>query len=784
MNPSISIKPRISACACLAFALASAWPANTIASEAAPLPALKSGDWSSLKITWDAPATGANAVGTPIGNGHLAARINGGVETETLTLNDHMFWSGGPGLDREDPKRKTAMEETRRRLAAGDIPGAEVSAQGMWGSGGLGTFLPLGTLTLAFDHGAAATGYTRVLDLDRAVATVKYTIGGVTYTRETFASFPDDVIVLRLTSNAKGKIGFTAKLSYPVEMEGHGAAVTAGADGVIAMKDKAPANGGWDEAKGMTAEGRLKVIVDGGTVKTGANALTVSGADSAVLIFANATSYAAFDREPGTEGTAPAPIATATLARATAKNYDSLLKAHLADYQALFRRVWVQIGAEQPEAHALGFQYARYEMIAASRTGNRPHNQQGIWNDRWTPTSHSAHWLNENVEKYYGLVETANLPECGEPLWNWMKELAANGARAAQVDWGFHGWCVGQSSDIWAKATLAGGNNEWAIWPMGGVWLCKNLFDHYAFNRDANFLRQDAYPILKGAAEFCLDYLVENKDGYLVTSPSTSPENRFGLTDGGTAYAVTVGSTMDLALIRELFRDTIEAARVLNVDAAFRARLEATVGKLLPFKISTKGISKGELQEWAEDYSRVPADPRQRFTPHRHTSHVVAVWPLSQITERGTPELFAAAKLALENRGNAGNHPDKAAMWARLKEGDKALATSGSMQTGNRAIGGIPPKYAAFPELLLQSHTDAIELLPALPTAWKSGQVSGLRARGDFEVSLEWVDGELTKCQIDSHSGAVPVVRYRGEIIDLKDDARIALTLGSNSRRR
>jgi hypothetical protein len=781
MNPSASIKARISACAGIALALVSFWPARTTVAEPAPLTALKIGDWSTLKLAWEVPAAGANALGAPVGNGHIGARINGGVETETLTLNDKMFWSGGPGLDPENSKRKDAMVETRRLLAAGDIPGAEMSAHGMWGSDDMGTFLPLGTLSLKFDHGATATDYSRVLDLDRAVCTVKYTIGGVTYTRETFASFPDDVIVLRLTGSAKGKISFTAKLSYPTEMEGHGAAVTASSDGVIAMKGHAPANNGWDAAKGMTTEARLKVVPTRGRMTVEANALTVTGADSVVLIFANQTSYAGFDHEPGTQGIAPSPIVTATMARASAKNYDALLKAHLTDYQALFRRVWVQIGAEPPEAHALGFQYARYEMIAVSRTGNRPHNQQGLWNDRWVPSSHSAHWLNENVEKYYGLIETANLAECGEPLWNWMKELAANGTRSAQIDWGFHGWCVGQCTDIWAKTTLASGNNEWAIWPMGGVWLCNNLYDHYAFTHDERFLRNEAYPMLKGAAEFCLDYLVENKDGYLVTSPSTSPENRFGLTTGGTAYAVTTGSTMDLALIRELFRDTSEAARVLNVDAAFRARLDATVKKLLPFKISANGVSQGELQEWADDYSRKPADPRQRFTPHRHTSHVVAVWPLSQITERDAPELFAAAKLALENRGNAGNHPDKAAMWARFHEGDKALATAGSMQTGNRVIGGIPPKYAAFPELLLQSHTDAIELLPALPTPWKSGQISGLRARGNFEVSLAWANGELTKCQIDSHSGVVPVVRYRGEVIDLKRDARISLTLVAKS---
>jgi hypothetical protein len=737
------------------------------------LPAMKEGNWETLKMTWDRADPLNTAAGTPIGNGHIGAKIKGGVDVETLELNDKTFWSGGPGLDPENPTRKTALEETRKLLAAGDIPGADRAAQGMWGSGDLGTFLPLGNLTLTFDHGANATNYNRTLDLDRAMATVKYTIGDVTYTREAFASFPDDVIVLRLTSNAKGKISFTAQLSYPPQMEGHGASVTTTDGNVIVMKGKAPANGGWDAQKGMTTEARVKIIAQGGNVTANNGALTVAQADSAVLIFANTDSYNGFDKEPGTQGINPTPLVTATLAKAAVKSYDQLLATHLADYQPIFRRVWVEINGQQPEPHVLGFQYARYEMIATSRLGDRPHNQQGMWNQSWTPTSHSAHWLNENVEKYYGLIETANLPECGEPLWNWMAELAANGARTAQIDWGFHGWVVGQSSDIWAKTTLASGNNEWSIWPMGGVWLCNNLYDHYAFTLDKKFLGERAYPILKGAAEFCLDYLVENKDGFLVTSPSTSPENRFGLVPGGTAYAVSVGSTMDMALIRQLFDDTIEASKVLNVDETFRAKLIATKAKLLPFKIG----ANGELQEWSEDYSRLPADPRHRYTPHRHASHIVSVWPLNQITEFNTPELFAAAKLALENRGSGGYHPDKGAMWARLHEGDKALASNDSMPTGNRITGQTPPKYAAFPELFVQSQTGAIELLPALPTSWQSGIVSGLKARGDYELSLEWKDGQLVSCQIDSTAGTTPVVRYQEKVIDLKTDPRVHLNI-------
>jgi hypothetical protein len=737
----------------------------------------KVGNWETLKFTWDQPDNPDS--GIPIGNGHLGARVSGGIQTESLALNDKWFWSGGPGLIPPDPARRVAMEETRRVLAAGDVPKAEETARGMWGGGGMGTFLPLGTLSIAFDHGSDAMKYSRVLDIDRALTTVKYTVGGVSYVREVFATFPDDVIVIRLTSSAKGKISFAAKLSYPPEMEGHGASVATQGGNTLVMRAKAPTNGGWDEKKGMISEARVKISAPGASVTATNGTVAVANADSAVLILANATSYNGFDKEPGVQGINPSFAGRTTLVKASAKSYDSLFKAHESDYQSLFRRVWVDINGAQPNATALGFQYARYEMIASSRVGDRPHNQQGIWNSSWTPSSHSAHWLNENVEKFYGLIETANLSECGEPLWNWMEELATNGERTATIDWGFRGWCVGQCTDIWARTCLDSGSNEWAIWPMGGVWLCNNLYDHYAFTLDKEFLRTRAYPLLKGAAEFCLDYLVKNKDGYLVTSPSTSPENRFGITKGGTAYAVTTGSAMDTALIRQLFGDTIQAATVLNVDEPFCAKLRTTAAQLPPFKISALEESKGELQEWYDDYSRLPDDPRKRFTPHRHASHIVSVWPLSQITSRSAPEFFAAAKVALQNRGAGGYHPDKAAMWARLGEGDKAM-NAASMPTGNR-ITNSPPKYAAFPELLVQSHTDAIELLPALPSDWKSGHVSGLMARGAYEIGIEWQDGRLVRCNIDSRLRTTPKVRYLGQKVDLDSDPRISLNLGSSS---
>jgi alpha-L-fucosidase 2 len=334
-----------------------------------PLEDAKGGDWQTLKLRFDSPAPEDNFLGNPIGNGHIGAKIKGGVGTETIQLNDKWFWTGGPGFTPPDPKRRLAMEETPRVLAAGDIPAAEQTAKGMWGSNEMGTFLPLGTLSIAFDHGAeGSSGYARELDLDRAVSTVTCTVGGVTYTREAFASFPDDVIVLRVSSNTPGKVSVTAKLAYPVEMQGNGGSVSADAGATRVMKGRAPANEGWHPEKGMRFEARLKPVVQGSSASVAVDgSLRVENADSVVLIFANATSYNGFDKEPGTQGVDPAPRVSKALDAAAGKSYDELLEAHIADHQSLFRRVWAEVNGEKPNAKVMTFQYARYDMIATSR---------------------------------------------------------------------------------------------------------------------------------------------------------------------------------------------------------------------------------------------------------------------------------------------------------------------------------------------------------------------------------------------------------------------------------
>ena len=731
----------------------------------------KAGAWDSLKLEWQKPEGDDNYWGTPIGNGFIGAKIKGGIGTEILQLNDKTFWSGAPG-DTYEPKRLSALAETRKKLAAGDIPGANDAARGMWGPQEVGTYLPIGKLSLKFDHGDTATSYQRVLDLNRAVSTVSYAIGPVNYTREAFASFPDRVIVMRLSSNAPGKITFAASLAIPKEMEGHGQVSTEGRD-MIVMRGKAPANDRktWDDKIGMTYETRLRILPKGGRMTTQDNGLRVEGADSVVLILADATSYNGGLKDPVKEGVAPSPLVKTAISSASAKTYDQLLAAHLADYQSLFHRLWVELNGEKPNRFALGFQFARYEMISVSRTGDRPHNQQGMWNYAWFPMSNCSHFLNENVEKYYSLIEPANLADTGEPLWNWIAELAATGAKTARADWGFHGWLAPHYSDVWASTTLKGGNNEWTIWPMGGIWLCQLLWEHYAFGMDREFLRARAYPIMRGACEFALDLLVDDGKGHLVSSPSTSPENQFRLVEGGPTFAVSQGSTMDLALIGQLFENTIAAGKILGVDSDFQSKLRAARAKLLPFQIG----KNGELQEWSQDFPK-------RDDGHRHASHIVSVWPLAQITERGTPALFQAAKVALENRGGGGYHPDKGAMWARLKEGEKSIAAKDSYYTGGSLAGQFPPKYAGFCEMLVQSHAGEIELLPALPPEWKSGKIDGIRARGGYELALEWENGEITKCAITGPAGPLPPIRYKGALVDPARDHRFTLHTPALSR--
>jgi alpha-L-fucosidase 2 len=733
----------------------------------------KPGAWDTLKLTNPTPTPNdtrnfGNAL--PIGNGRLGAKVFGWPAADSIPLNDTTLWSG-PGPEHfESPAHHDALLATRAALETPDFVKADQLVRGMEGPN-TQFYEPLADLHLAFPGHETYTNYTNTLDLDTAIVTTRYTVNGTTFTREMFISYPAQVIVLRLTADKPGALSFTTSLDTQqhfgrttvtgneIDVTGR-APVKVGRPVAGAGVATPPTNENiqWDPNKGTSLQAILHLSVKGGKVNRGEkSALSVTNADEALIIISAATSFNGFDHDPASQGKDPGAIARAYLSKAAAKSYATLLAEHLADHRGLFRRLWVSINGETPNKNAFAYQWARYALIAASRPGGgAPRNEQGIWNSDLAPHYSSNFTLNENPEKYYATAEPANLGETVEPEIDFVNNLAVNGAITARVDYGFHGWVVHHNSDVWAMTTMVGGDPCWADWPVGGFWLSQALWERYAFGLDKTELRTRIYPVLKGAAEFALDLLVSDGKGHLVTSPSTSPENHFFDPATNQRVAVSRGSTMDMALVRQLFQNTIAGSEALGIDPQFRARLQAALPQLLPFQIG----SQGQLQEWSSDF--------KEWEPmHRHSSHLVSVSELSQITS-AQPDLFAAARVSEDLRKTGGYHPDKAALWARLLQGDKALAALG---TRFPSMYDSPP--AGFAELLLQSHAGAIDLLPALPTSWEKGEVLGLRARGGYEVDIHWTDHKLTDATIRSLTGPTPLVKIAGEIIDPKKDARI-----------
>ncbi len=758
----------------------------------------KPGAWDTLKLTNAAPTPNDSrnfGSALPIGNGRLGAKVFGWPAADTIPLNDTTLWSGSGPEHFESPAHRVALLATRAALEVPNYVKADQLLRGMEGPN-TQFYEPLADLHLTFPGHETYTNYTNTLDLDTAVITTRYTVNGTIFTREMFISYPAQVIVLRLTANKPGALTFITGLDTQQhygsttvtanEIDVTGRAPIRVARPVAGAGVTAPPvseNIQWDPNKGTKLEAILHLSTKGGNVTRGKkDTLSVTNADEALIVISAATSFNGFDHDPATQGKDPDAVARAYLVKATAKPYAALLAQHLADYRGRFRRLWVSINGETPNKNAFAYQWARYALIATSRPGGgAPRNEQGIWNHDLAPHYSSNFTLNENPEKYYAAAEPANLGETVEPEIDFVNNLAVNGAITAKTDYGFHGWVVHHNSDIWAMTTMVGGDPCWADWPVGGFWLSQALWERYAFGLNKTELRTKIYPVLKGASEFALDLLVPDGKGHLVTSPSTSPENHFIDPRTGARVAVSRGSTMDMALIRQLFQNTIAGSEALGIDPEFRARLQSTLPQLLPFQIG----SRGQLQEWSQDF-------KEWEPTHRHASHLVSVSELNQITS-DEPDLFAAARVSEDLRKSGGYHPDKAALWARLLEGDKALAALG---TKFPAMYDSPP--AGFAELLLQSQpiqpqpslpagsnyagypysvpsepAGPINLLPALPSSWEKGEVLGLRARGGYEVDIHWADHKLTEATIWSLTGATPRVEIAGKIIDPKKDARI-----------
>jgi alpha-L-fucosidase 2 len=746
----------------------------------------------------------------PMGNGRLGAMVFGGVSEDLIQLNEATLWSGGPVDDNVNPKAYQFLAPARAALRRGEYGRAADLLRRMQGPY-TQSYLPLGDLVIEQDTRAGnSTDYSRELDIRSGLARTTFSSGGVHYRREVFASAPADVIVMRLSADAPQKISLTIALRSQLRM--HAVATS----DMLSLRGRAPTQvdpdyfnvnndpvvyDPDDTCKGMRFELSVKPVVKGGTVRIEPTRIVIIDATEVVLLLSATTSFNGFDRCPYSEGRDEHQANLDHLAKASKQTYAQLLQAHLADFHRYFDRVSLSVnpaeedksrvatderldayghGATDSSLEALYFQYGRYLMISSSRTPGAPANLQGIWNKDLRAPWSSNYTTNINVEMNYWPVEEANLSELFSPLNDLTHNVAVTGARTAAEYYHAHGWVLHHNSDIWAQSTPVGafgiGDPKWANWYLGGDWLSHNLWEHYLFTGDRHFL-EDAYPLMKGAAQFTLEWLQTDAQGHLVTMPSSSPENTYYYQQDGQRRegSITVGSTMDMAIIRDLFANVIAASRLLNTDEQLRQELTEASAKLLPFQVG----SKGQLQEWYRDFEEV--DPQ-----HRHTSHLFAVYPANEISPLATPELAAAAKRSLELRGDHATGWGiawRVNLWARLLDGNHAytlfrnllrLSKDEGIRYDANGGGAYPNLFDAHPpfqidgnfasaagviELLLQSQNQELHLLPALPNAWAAGSVKGLVARGGFVVDMEWSDHRLKSAVIVARQAGDCVVR-------------------------
>lgn len=771
-----------------------------------------------LKLWYSKPADSWEKA-LPLGNGRLGALIYGNTDMERIHLNEDTLWSGYPH-EFYNEQAKNHLNSVRQKLFNGKYREAQVEIEenmlGDWKQ----SYLPMADLIIKYNNPKEnemhkVENYKRELDLNTAIHSVKYLKHDINYEHQAFITAIDQVFAYRINASKTGSVNMSVGIDSQLKHRTH-----AESEDRLLLKGECPSNvvphyldtdnpieySEKIEEKGMEFQVDVKVINIGGTKVVSGQTIEVKQADEVLILITAETGFHGYQKHPRFEGKNYKELCAQTMKKAVTKGYSKLLEAHCKDYSNLFNQMELTLGKEErshipiderlnlmkqgeidSQMVALFFQYGRYLLISSSRKGTQPANLQGIWNKELRAYWSCNFTTNINLQMNYWPAETCNLAECHEPLMDLIKELSVRGTKVARMHYDCNGWVAHHNVDLWRSAIPAGGWNNffWAgcsFWPMGGAWLCGHLWEHYSFSKDKEFLSTKAYPIMKEAALFCLDWLIEDKDGYLVTAPSTSPENAY-LNEYGEKCNVSIATTADMAIIRELFTHCMEAGKILQKDQEFLEELDKSLEKLYPYQIG----KYGQLQEWFKDY--------EDYEPgHRHVSHLYGLYPGNSITVDSTPELANACRVTIERRlaeGGGGTGWSLAwliNLYARLGDSQSSHKCINDLLTKSvypnlfdlhpplsekeQIVFQIDGNFGAvsgIAEMLLQSHSEEIHILPALPVEWKDGCVKGIRARGGYEFDVVWGEGKIVSIKLFSRVGGMCRIRKpNGELIELE----------------